>query len=334
MTPEPMVDAEDSGADSDAVELARATRLGAGLRPEHAREWRQFVRWGIAAGRPVLPAPAQVLLDYLAAHPGTPATQRGRVTALTAAHQRAGLPTPGEAEAVRRLLNPGRAARLARARARVEQLLVRLPVTGWPHGLRGRRDAVILLLATAGLSWRRIAALTQADLTITDTAVSIGPQPLAVLDATGVPASCPVAVCRRWAQIAAHAPAATGHLTNEQILTDSDSGGGEHGVPAAVSLPPQYARQPLLCEFDDRGLALGYIDELDPLTPEQIAAITTTHLLTPDPVTEPGRLDPGYYERGVAARWRDQPIRDELDDLLDRLETELDRHLNLPDLAP
>ncbi len=257
----------------------------------------------------------------LAAHPGTPATQRGRVTALTAAHQRAGLPIPGKAEAVRRLLNPGRAARLARARARVEQLLVRLPVTGWPHGLRRRRDAVILLLATAGLSWRRIAALTQADLTITDTAVSIGPQPLAaVLDATGVPASCPVAVCRRWAQIAAHAPAATGHLTNEQILTDSDSGGGEHGVPAAVSLPPQYARQPLLCEFDDRGLALGYVAELDPLTP--------------DPITEPGRLDPGYYERGVAARWRDQPIRDELDDLLDRLETELDRHLNLPDLAP
>lgn len=40
--------------------------------PPHAREGRQFVWWG-SQGRAVLPAPAQMRLDYLAAHPGAPA---------------------------------------------------------------------------------------------------------------------------------------------------------------------------------------------------------------------------------------------------------------------
>ncbi|MBF6284350.1 hypothetical protein IU443_13155 [Nocardia farcinica] len=68
----------------------------------HAREWRQFV-CGDRAGRAVLPAPAQVRLDYVAAHPGTPVprypgTQPGRVTAVC--RERAGnaiwLPRLGE----------------------------------------------------------------------------------------------------------------------------------------------------------------------------------------------------------------------------------------------
>ncbi|MBF6216108.1 hypothetical protein IU487_34490 [Nocardia puris] len=283
------------------------------------------MRWGIAAGRPVVPAPAQVLLDYLAAHPGTPATQRGRVTALTAAHQRAGLPTPGEAEAVRRLLNPGRAARLARARARVEQLLVRLPVTGWPHGLRRRRDAVILLLATAGLSWRRIAALTQADLTITDTAVSIGPQPLAVLDATGVPASCPVAVCRRWAQIAAHAPAAS--PTNRSSPTATAAAAASTVCPRRCPCRRSTPASRCCANSTTADWPWATATSSTRSPPSRSPPSSPPPTCSP-PTPSPSRAGstPATNERGVAARWRDQPIRDELDDLLDRLETELDRH--------
>ncbi|MGY2119677.1 hypothetical protein ACW9HR_37840 [Nocardia gipuzkoensis] len=43
-----------------------------------------------------------------------------------------------------------------------------------------------------------------------------------------------------------------------------------------------------------------------------------------------GDLDPDYYARGVAARWRTQPIVDELDDLLDRFDA-LTAHLTLND---
>ncbi|MBF6188936.1 hypothetical protein [Nocardia farcinica] len=63
----------------------------------HAREWRQFVCGG-RAGRAVLPAPARVRLDYVAAHPGTPVPSRVRVTAVC--RERAGnaiwLPRLGE----------------------------------------------------------------------------------------------------------------------------------------------------------------------------------------------------------------------------------------------
>ncbi|MGW4719465.1 hypothetical protein [Nocardia sp. NPDC004260] len=290
------------------------TTLVAGLGREHAREWRQFARWAAAADHTALPANAATVLAYLAEHPGTPATQRGRVTAINTAHQRAGHPAPGEAEAVRRALNPGRGARLDAARDRAAALLPQLPVTGWTDGLHGRRDAVILLLATSGLSWRQIAALTQREVTVTDTAVTIGPQPLVELPATGLPASCPVRVFRRWIAVLAHAPKATGHLEMERILTSTTE-----ADPSPV-LPPVYGALPFLTDFDDRGLATGYVDELDPLTAETIAAITTEHLLRQHGSTPAGDLDPDYYARGVAARWRTQPILDELDDLLDRFD--------------
>ncbi|MFE3230458.1 hypothetical protein [Nocardia sp. NPDC059228] len=48
--------------------------------------------------------------------------------------------------------------------------------------------------------------------------------------------------------------------------------------------------------------------------------IATGHLLAP---TAPGRepdLDEGWFDRGIAARWRDKKVLDELDDLLDRVD--------------
>ncbi|WP_280391115.1 hypothetical protein [Nocardia brasiliensis] len=283
-----------------------------GLSREYAREWRQFARWATATDRSVLPADAATVLAYLRAHPAGPATDRTRVSALNAAHVRTGHPLPGHAESLRRMLNPGRGERLDAARARAETILARLPVTGWTEGLHGRRDAVILLLATSGLSWAQIAGLTQRDLTLTDTAVTIGAQPLIELPATGDETCCPVRVFRRWCALLVHAPAAAGHLETERILTTGDDG------PDAA-LRRGHARLPLLTEFDARGMAAGYIGELAPLTSGQVAAIATEHLLSV--ITVPSaELDPTSYERGIAARWRAREIFAELDDLLDRIE--------------
>lgn len=297
--------------------------LGA-LTAEHAREYRQFLRWAAAGERPFLPTTADTVLAYLASYPGTPATQRGRVTALNAAHETARLPIPGAAEAVRRALNPGRTQRLSGLRAHAETIIARLPVFGWPDALTARRDAVILLLATEGLSWHQISGLKQGEVTLTGEAVTVGAQPLLTLAATGT-AACPMRAFSRWATVAGHAPAATGHVRLEQLLTAADPDAdatldAEAEVFVPQQFPAAYATQPLLCGFDERGLAHGYIDELDPLRPDTIADIATGHLFAP-PVPSAGlELDDSWFDRGIAARWRNQKVFDELDDLLDRVD--------------
>ncbi|MFE4460764.1 hypothetical protein ACFROC_25705 [Nocardia tengchongensis] len=287
-----------------------------GLHGEHLREWRQFARWAAAAEYPALPASASTVLSYLAEHPGTSATQRGRVTALNAAHTLTAHPIPGAAETVRRALNPQRAARLTVLAERADILIANMPIHGWPEALTARRDAVILLCATAGLSWHQISSLRQHQVTVTDTAVTIGAQPLAELPATARPDTCPVQVFRRWAQVLTHAPAATGHIRLEELLAEPDP-----DMTPSASMPERYRDQPLLCDFDHRGLAVGVIDELDPLSADQIAAITTTRFQGPARRTgNCAELDPNYYERGIAARLRDRTVLSEIDDLLDRFD--------------
>ncbi|MFD4356775.1 hypothetical protein ACFWPX_29785 [Nocardia sp. NPDC058518] len=333
--------------DPAVVELEQVLARVRGLTGEHAREWEQFATWGIAHGLPVLPAPASVLLDYLAAYPGTLATQRGRVSAIAAAHRRArrapgdplpivagspprvGVPSPGDAEAVRRILRPaehsrtgtrarpGRAQRLACARAELEPVIAHLPVTGWPHALVGRRDALVLHLITAGLAFDTIAALRQRDVRIHDAVVVVGTQPLVELPATGLPTTCPVTVMRRWATVLAYAPRPTGHIDLERLLT------GTAEDEPVTGLLPRWAELPLLCRFDERGFADGYIDELAPLTRTEIIDIFTSRRAFDMP-SEIVELSADWHERGVAARHRDHATSQDLDDLLTRLEDMLD----------
>ncbi len=325
---------DDEGDDPAVDELEQALSRVEGLTAEYQREWVQFAVWAIATHRQVLPAPASVLVDYLAAHPGTLATQRGRASAITAAHRRAqrrfddpvpiaastlgarGLPSPAEAEVVRRLLRPARAGRLARERAEIEPVIAGLPVTGWPHALHGRRDALVLHLAVAGLSWDTIAALRQRDITLSADRVVIGSQPLIELPATRLTGTCPVAVTRRWANVLAHAPRPTGHIVLEQLLTDAPED------EPATGMLPEWADQPLLCGFDGRGLAEGLVDELDPLTRTDVIAIYLHRKqLAAAPSVE---LAPDWFERGVVARHRAHAAGEDLDDLLDQLEGMLD----------
>lgn len=321
--------------DEPAVaELEQTLARVDGLSREYEREWIQFAIWAIAGRRPTLPAPASVLVDYLQAHPGTLATQRGRTTAITAAHRRArrrlddpapittgtpgshGLPSPAEAEAVRRLLRPGRAERLDRERAKIEPAIAALPVTGWPHALHGRRDALVLHLAVAGLSWDTIAALRQRDVTLSEDRVVIGSQPLIELPATGLAATCPVAATRRWTTVLAYAPRPTGHITLERLLTGAED-------EPATALLPRWANQPLLCSFDNRGLAEGLVDELEPLTRTDVIGIYLRRKQLDLP-TPPPNLPADWWERGIAARHRAHAAGKDLDDLLDRLEGMLD----------
>ncbi|MCQ4121014.1 integrase [Rhodococcus tibetensis] len=106
-----------------------------GLSRMRARAPASFADWCAACDHRAVPAHPSVLAQFLAEHPAADGTQRRRVTAINAVHTEAELPAPGRAELIRQLLNAARADRLARTRERVAQVVLRIPVIGWPGGL-------------------------------------------------------------------------------------------------------------------------------------------------------------------------------------------------------
>lgn len=298
--------------------------------------WEEFVDWCIARDLKVWPAGPGIVAAYLTANPKNPATQRGRVTAINTAHRLAGHPEPGRAEHVRHLYNPERAARRARTQAAVDAVLTELPIHGWVRGLFGRRDAALLVLAAAGLSFPRLVALRQEQIQITDTAVIVEDGMLVLPARPDDPLLCPVQILRRWAAVTNLAPRGAGHALLAERLTD-------HTLPA-TDFDPHWAQQPVLTAFTANGYPAGHapIGRLHSLHPGAAAAIAAAHLSGNPPrhrnrpriaylaepaaavsVAEPITLDPCYYDNGIAARRRDRPLHDELDDLLDTLEAKI-----------
>ncbi|WP_040712766.1 hypothetical protein [Nocardia takedensis] len=209
-------------------------------------------------------------------------------------------PEPGRTEPLRRLLNPARGPRRARAADRVHALLPALPTSGWPAGLFGRRDAVLLTLAAAGLPFTRIAALRQGDVRIDDDAVTIGHQPQLVLPATGDPHRCPVTIVRRWAAVLIHAPHPGVPALLEHHFTRDDA------MPPTAP-EPDHRHLPLLTGFDWRGTSLALPGHLAALSPAHLAGL-------------------------AAARHRADALAADLDELFDRLDRETDELLTRTDL--
>lgn len=139
--------------------------LGLSARDRHV--WALFTDWCAATDQPPIPAPPQQLARFLHDNPAVPATQRRRVSVINTVHRRQGHPAPGTDEAIRRALNTTRAARLQRRSALVAERLTQIPIAGWPAGLFGRRDALILALAAAGVGFEQIARLRRRDVTAT-----------------------------------------------------------------------------------------------------------------------------------------------------------------------
>ncbi|MFI9507246.1 hypothetical protein [Nocardia sp. NPDC052566] len=303
------------------------------LSAEYRRQWRDFALWCQASNLPALPTGADTVHAYLAEqHGAAVSSQRARVAAINAVHRLAGHPLPGRAESVRRALNPDRTSRLSRAQLRVHELLPDLATTGWPGGLFGRRDAAMLVLAAAGLSFTTLADLRQRELRVDDDAVTIGAQPLLVLPATGDPHRCPVIVLRRWAAVVVLAPHAAASFLLEHHLNSDDP-------ISTTRLRPEHEDLPVLTGFDHRGTPLALPGRLAPLSAAHIATLAAAHhagraptrkrtppptpTAAPTPAPPPDiQLDPGYYAAGVAARHRARDIGSDLDELFDRLDRE------------
>lgn len=110
--------------------------------------------WCAAAERVALPATGDTVV--LQDNPASAAAWARRVAAINHEHREADQPIPGEGSSVTALLRiaAGRPAVPQQNHltvSAIEPLLRETPASGWPAGLFGRRDRLLLLLTAAVL---------------------------------------------------------------------------------------------------------------------------------------------------------------------------------------
>ncbi|MEU5844388.1 hypothetical protein [Rhodococcus sp. NPDC047139] len=302
--------------------------LGLRIPARYRHDWALFADWCAAADHRAIPAAPETLALFLYEHPAAVATQRRRLSAINAVHTRHGYPPSGRTETVRRHLDATRAQRLDRLRRLLLQRAVELPTTGWPSGLFGRRDALLLLLAATGMTFTDLTRLRRRDIRLDgDTFVAttragerfrLAPDPETGDNPAGE-------IYLRWAEVQAFLDQYPGTHLLRHHLTD----------PVEIIADPldaEQARQPLLCPID----RWGHLPYAQSMTPQSVSVLVRAHLSGRAPMRqalpvplqddvdtggEPEiELDPGYYERGIAARSRDHEALEDLADVFDEIE--------------
>lgn len=310
--------------------------------------WSLFADWCAAAEQDLLPASPVTVAEFLDENPGSDAVQLRRVSAINRAHRDAGLPLPGRVTSMRLALDSVRAERIRHHDARLQSAAATLPATGSTEALFGRRDAVLLLLAGAGLSYRAIAGLDRTDVTVDGPDMWIGGRHRIRIPSQSGDESSPAQLWGRWEavlQFSDRYPSTA--LLAEQLRRGSfpDMGQWPHR-PGPVAVPiDRWGHMPFPATA---------------MTPDAVSAVVRAHLAGAPPRRTPRptrrrfdeqsnehaaddvvhelisvELDPGYYERGIAARRRahagmaDMPGL--VDDVEDRIEALLQRTLDLLD---
>lgn len=312
------------------------TVSGLRIPTRYRHDWALFADWGTATDHRPIPAAPEALALFLHEHPAAVATQRRRLSAINVVHTRHGYPAPGRTETVRRHLDVARAQRLDRLARVLLQRAAELPTTGWPSGLFGRRDALLLVLAATGMSFTDITRLRRRDLTVDGNIlvvttpagerVRLPPAP----EAGDNPA---VAIYRRWAQIQAFLDRYPGtHLLRHHLTDPTDI--------VTDPLDVEQARQPLLCPID----RWGHLPHAQSMTAQSVSMLVRAHLsgraplrraLPVPPQDDSGApvesdfiLDSGYYDRGIATRRRDHEALKDLTDVFDEIEQRADALLD------
>ncbi|WP_457142342.1 hypothetical protein [Mycobacterium sp. URHB0021] len=296
------------------------------------RTWMLFTDWCAACDLDPLPASPQTLAEFLSDHPARLGTQRRRVAAIDGVHRRRDLPEPGRAHAVQAALAARRAERLSVLDNLIEQRIALLPTTSWPAGMFGRRDALILTLVRAGLTYTEVATLRRGELRQSGDAIEIDARRQCVLESVIDSPADPVAVYRRWTQVQALLDGFASPRTLAYYFDQT------HDRLAQTAIPPlteKSADEPLIVRID----RWGYTPLLPtPMTEQSVAGIACSHLVgtapshrrrtrprpasIAPPKTQPDmrgsvRLDDRYHRRGLEARRRAHTELAEVEDILD-----------------
>ncbi len=273
--------------------------------------------------------------------PAAPGTFARRLTAIDAAHRDTGVPPPERTGQVRDVLRgrPAQPVRQELLADRVEAALRRLPSHGWINGWFGRRDRALLVLARAGVPYRRIAALTAGDVAVIDGVATInttiGP---VTLHPDVDPVVCGPCVLVRWLRalhLAVTTPA-TRTLAGAIDRAPAVDGASPHLCRSRRPLPTGIAEVPLLPPIDPRGyLAIdprplsphsvshlargnttgpGVVHRVDPQTPNEAQPPPPP---APPVVPPPTPYTAGDWEQAVARRRADQAYLRGVDRTLD-----------------
>ncbi len=325
---------------------------GAGA-PAASAEWALFADWCAVTGHDPLPATPETVLMFFSDCPAAPGTFARRLTAIDAAHRAAGVTPPERTGQVRDVLRgrPAQPVRQELDSAQVQAALRRLPSHGWINGWFGRRDRALLVLAQAGVPYRRIAALTAGDITLTDTVATIYcPTASITLHPDEDPVVCGPCALVRWLRalhLALTSPA-TRTLAGTIDRTPAVDGSSPHLCRSRRPIAQGIGDVPLLPPIDPRGhLAIaprplsphsvshlargnttsqGAVHRVDPQTPDEPAPPPAATPMTPaaTPYTAQD------WEQAVARRRADQERLRGVDrtlDEADRRAAELNRRL-------
>ncbi len=324
-------------------EPANSRLPGAGA-PAASAEWALFADWCAVTGHDPLPATPETVLMFFSDCAAAAGTFARRLTAIDAAHRAAGVAPPERTGQVRDVLR-GRPARPVRQElnpAQVEAALRRLPSHGWINGWFGRRDRALLVLAQAGVPYRRIAALTAGDITLTDTVATINTTiGLVTLYPDEDPVVCGPCALVRWLRalhLAVTKPS-TRTLAFAIDRAPAVDGASPHLCRSRRPLPQLIGGVPLLPPIDPRGyLAINPLP-LSPHSVSHLARGNTTgpgvvHRVDPQTPDEPQPPPPpatpvvppptpytaGDWEQAVARRRADQAHLRGVDRALDEMD--------------
>ncbi|WP_241483847.1 hypothetical protein [Rhodococcoides fascians] len=247
---------------------------------------------------------------------------------------------------MRLALDSARSDRTIGRAAHYQAIAAALPTSGSTAALFGRRDAVLLLLAGAGMSYKAIAELEQSDISVDGASIWIGGRHRIRSDPHQVTGFQPVAVWERWNTVLRFSdryPSTmllSGHLQRNTF-------------PDMMALP--HRSGPVAVPIDRWGhLPLPAA----PMTAAEIGSVIAAHRTGLSPQHPPGRsvsrssaavehvqpavaenapvspeLDSGYYRAGIDARRRAHAtltdVPDVVDDVEDRIEALLQRTLDL-----
>ncbi len=325
---------------------------GAGA-PAASAEWALFADWCAVTGHDPLPATPETVLIFFGDCPAAARTSARRLTAIDAAHRAAGVALPERTGQVMDVLR-GRPAQPVRQELpgdRVEAALRRLPSHGWINGWFGRRDRALLVLAQAGVPYRRIAALTAGDITLTDAVATINTTiGLVTLHPDKDPVVCGPCALVRWLRalhLALTSPA-TRTLAGAIDRAPAVEGASPHLCRSRRPIAQGIGDVPLLPPIDPRGhLSItprpltphsmshlargnttgpGAVHRIEPQTPDEPAPPPAATPMTPaaTPYTAQD------WEQAVARRRADQAHLRGVDrtlDETDRRAAELNRRL-------
>jgi hypothetical protein len=207
--------------------------------------WGRFAAWCAATGHQPLPATAATIEQFLKQFPGAASTQRLRRHAIRTQHLAAGFPDPVPTVQTRvwpRLEAPNSAA--------VGEVLAGISKYRYPIGLRGRRDAfLIVLLGVLHLTREEARTITPDDVAVTSIVRIRGH----VVPSSNDPASCAACAVTRWLRVVG--PVWTGFRGDVIRLLDPTKGNlDRHDCEQPV--PGEWRRaEQLLLPLDVHGWA-------------------------------------------------------------------------------